>query len=60
MAYQSPLHILDGKAIQQVDANSLKKLRQEMLLQFDLQQQTTIKINGVEYDKADILSILKN
>lgn len=59
MTYHSPLHIFDGKNISFEDANSLKKLRQEMLLQFDLQQQTTIQINGVEYDKAAILSFFE-
>ncbi|MEZ4956430.1 MAG: hypothetical protein R2825_22925 [Saprospiraceae bacterium] len=59
MKYHSPLHIFDGKNISFEDANSLKKLRQEMLLQFDLQQQTTIKINGAEYDKAAILSFFE-
>lgn len=56
MPYHSPLHIFDGKNLSGVDEASLKRLKKELLLQFDLQQQTTIRLNGQEYDKASLLA----
>ena len=57
MTYFSPLHIFDGQPVNGVDDDSLKRLRKELLLQFDLKQQTTLELNGREYDKAGVLAV---
>lgn len=57
MTYTSPLHIFKNQNIQGVDEDSLKKLKKELLLKFELTHSTTIKLYGKEYDKATVLEL---
>lgn len=56
MPYQNPLHIIAEKLRDEpIQPAMLKAWRKELMLQFDLQGTTTIKIKGVEYDKQGVL-----
>lgn len=58
MKYSSPFHLLPERDVSALESNELKRWKRELLLQFDLQQSTTIEINEKEYDKNDILQAI--
>ncbi len=55
MKYNSPFHLLEGRNASALTDDKLKRWKKEFMLQFDLNQSTTININQKEYDKNDIL-----
>jgi len=57
MKYTSPFHLLPKRDSGLLTNDELKRWKKELLLQFDLQQSTTIDIKEQEYDKNDILQI---
>lgn len=55
MKYTSPFHLLPARNMQALTADGLKRWKKELMLQFDLNQNSVIDIDGQEYDKNDIL-----
>jgi len=53
--YTSPLHLLPEHNNVTLDAAGLKRWKQELLLQFDLNQSATLELNEQEYDKNSVL-----
>ncbi len=56
MKYTSPLHLLPERNITALSPTELKRWKQELLLQFDLYESTTINVKDKEYDKNSILA----
>lgn len=56
MKYTSPLHLLPAHNNVTLDGTGLKRWKQELLLQFELNQSATLEINEQEYDKNSILA----
>lgn len=54
MIYKNPLHIISDKDLTEVSPVNLKRWRKEVMLQFKLTNETTIKLNGREYDKQGV------
>ena len=54
--YKSPLHILPEYDFSRLNPKDLKRLRKELLLQFDLKQTTQIILNGHAFDKETLLN----
>lgn len=55
MSFQSPIHVLYNKDLSQITEKNLKMWRKELMLRFDLEEQTTIELNGIEFDKNGII-----
>jgi len=55
MMYKSPLHILPNYDFSRLNPKGLKRLRKELLLQFELKQTTQIVINDHPFDKETLL-----
>jgi len=60
MQYNSPFHLLPKRDLSALTNDELKRWKRELLLQFDLQQSTTININEKEYDKNSIIQAFDN
>ncbi len=60
MKYSSPFHLLPERDISALESNDLKRWKKELLLQFDLQQTTTIDIEGKQYDRNGVLQAFDN
>ncbi len=57
MIYQSPFYLLLDLGIDDLDLINLKRIRQQVLLRFDLNSSLTISILEKEYDKASIVKL---
>ncbi len=55
MKYTSPFHLLPVRDTQALTTDGLKRWKKELMLQFDLNQNSVIEINGEEHDKNDVL-----
>ena len=55
MMYKSPLHILPNYDFSRLNPKGLKRLRKELLPQFELKQTTQIVINDHPFDKETLL-----
>jgi hypothetical protein len=55
MEYKNPLHIIRDKDLSSVTPENLKRWRKELMLRFNLGGDTTIEVNGKEYDKQGVL-----
>ncbi len=55
--YTSPFHLLPTRNTHVLTADGLKRWKKELMLQFDLNQNAVIDIDGKEYDKNDILQV---
>ena len=55
MQYKNPLHIIRDKDLSSVTPENLKRWRKELMLRFNLGGDTTIKVNGKEFDKQGVL-----
>jgi len=55
MIYQSPLHIIPNSVEFDGSEKQLKRLRKELLLRFDINNSTTINIEGKDFDKQSII-----
>lgn len=60
MSFRSPLHVLYNKDLTQVTAENLKIWRKELMLRFDLEGNTTIHLNGLEYDKNGVIEAFED
>lgn len=60
MKYTSPFHLLQGRNASALTDGKLKRWKKELMLQFDLNQSTTINIKRKEYDKNDVLQVFDN
>jgi len=60
MKYSSPFHLLQGRDASALTDDKLKRWKKELMLQFDLNKSTTIKIKKKEYDKNDALQVFDN
>lgn len=58
--YKSPLHILSGRNLSEINEANLKKWRKELLLRFELENSTTIQIAGKTYDKNEVLQAVES
>lgn len=57
MQYNNPFSIFTKDQIAQVERSGLKSLKKEILLQFQLTDETTIDLNGRSVDKNEVLQI---
>lgn len=57
--YISPVRIVPEKDRQRLEPANLDRLRKELLLRFELDNRTTIHIEGNEYDRATLLDALE-
>lgn len=53
--YQNPLHIIPSDKRDNLTSNTLKRIKKELLLRFDLTNETTVEINGKTYDKNTVI-----
>ncbi len=58
MSYISPLSLLNEEQLTSFKPENIKKLRNELLLQFQLSAEPTIILNGQPFDKDEILQLL--
>ena len=54
-AYQSPLHLIPEEALSSLSEDRLRRIRKEVMLQFELSDATTIQLNGRTYDRTAVL-----
>lgn len=59
MSEQNPLRIFTNKQLFELDQSKLKQLKKEALLEFQLTDHATIKLNGFEIDKNGVLEIFE-
>jgi hypothetical protein len=54
-AYQSPLYLIPKEALSSLSEDRLRRIRKEVMLQFELSDATTIQVNGRTYDRTAVL-----
>jgi len=57
MNTDNPLRVFTSEQLDSLDMSSLKRIKKEILLEFQLSTTSTITINGLELDKNSILEI---
>lgn len=55
----NPLDLFTEEQLSKLHRDSLKQIKKEILLEFQLTNEPTIRRNGIEYDKNDILEIFE-
>ena len=60
MQYKNPLHIIRDKDLSSASPENLKRWRKELMLRFNLGGDTTIVVNGKEYDKQGVLEAFES
>lgn len=55
MTYPDPLRLIPEHFIEELSEDTIKQVRKELLLRFELHQNTTIDINGQSYDKNTVI-----
>jgi len=60
MQYKNPLHIIRDKNLSSITPDNLKRWRKELMLRFNLGGDTTIVVNGREYDKQGVLDAFED
>lgn len=58
--YKNPLHIIPSDKVENLTSPQLKRIKKELLLRFELSQETTVKINGRDYDKNTVIETFDN
>ncbi|MDF1695152.1 MAG: hypothetical protein P1U56_04945 [Saprospiraceae bacterium] len=57
MNTKNPLRIFSDDQLKSIERGNLKNLKKEFLLEFQLTNQSTIQINGEEFDKNSLLEL---
>lgn len=60
VVYHSPFHLIPEAKRDHPETLDLKILRRELLLRLELSGETTIQINGREYDRNDIIQAIES
>lgn len=58
LMYQSPIHIIPSYDLTRINPTSLKRLRKELTLRFELKQTTQIELNNYLFDKETLFKQL--
>ncbi len=59
MKYKNPIRILTPTQIKRLDPTTLKSIKKEILLHFQLTEDPTIERNGIAVDKNEVLQIFE-
>jgi hypothetical protein len=59
MKYKNPIRILTPAQIKRLDSTTLKSIKKEILLHFQLTEGPTIERNGIVVDKNEVLEIFE-
>ncbi len=60
MSYQNPIRIFSPSQLEKLSPATLKKLKKEILLHFQLTDDLTIERNGQQFDKNEVLRIFQS